>query len=128
MKTEHRSIVDGETQDLSLLMATANDLVAELSDLALAVERCLSRSPDVDEVVSLLREKKARVDTLNTVALEITARLRLSADGSVGLAVPEGLKVRFHELMADFRRLLDRESRIEDLIAGHGFPVSRRLR
>ena len=128
MTIKHHGIVEDETHDLSLLMATAGDLVAELSDLALAVERRLSKSADVDEVVSLLKEKKAKVDTLNTVALEITSRLRLGADGSVGIAVPEGLKVRFRELMADFRRLLDRESRIEDLIAGRGFPVSRRLR
>ncbi len=128
MTIKHQGIVGDETHDLSLLMATAGDLVAELSDLALAVERCLSKSTDVDEVISLLREKKGKVDTLNTIALEITSRLKLNADGSVGLTVSEGLKVRFRELMADLRRLLDRGSRIEDLIAGRGFPVSRRLR
>ncbi len=128
MTIKHRGIVDDGTHDLSLLVAAAGDLVTELGGLALAVERSLSNGTDVDEVVSLLRQKKARVDILNTVALEITSRLKLGTNGSVGLAVPEGLKVKFRELMADFRRLLDRESRIEDLIAGRGFPVSRRLR
>jgi hypothetical protein len=128
MTHRHHGSVDDETHDLSLLMATAGDLVAELSDLAISVEQCLNKSSDVDQVVSLLKRKKAKVDTLNTVALEITSRLNLGPDGSVGLEVPEGLKVRFRELMADFRRLLDRESRIEGLIAGRGFPVSRRLR
>jgi hypothetical protein len=82
----------------------------------------------VDELISLLEMKKSRVNTLNAVALEITTRLRLSPDGRVGVAVPEALKSRFHELMAGFRRLIEQESRIEDLIAGRGFPVSRRLR
>jgi hypothetical protein len=128
MTFEHRGSVKDDTHDLSLLIATAGELIAELSDLALGVERCLGKSTNVDEVVTLLKKKKAKVDTLNTVALEITSRLRLNTDGSIGLAVPEDLKVTFRELMADFRRLLDREARIEDLIAGRGFPVSRRLR
>jgi hypothetical protein len=128
MTLKHHGNTDDRTNDLSLLMATAGDLVAELSDLAASVERCLGRSTDVDQVISLLREKKAKVDTLNAVALEITSRLKSTAEGRAGLTIPGHLKVRFRELMAAFRRLLDRESRIEDLIAGRGFPVSRRLR
>jgi hypothetical protein len=128
MTLECRGGVKDEIHDLSLLMITARDLIAELSDLAIAVERCLNRTTDVDEVISLLNEKKTRVDTLNTVALEITTRLRLRSDGSVGLAVPEDVKAGFQGLMEEFRRLMNLEARLEDLIAGRGFPVSRRLR
>ena len=128
MTSDYRNGVKDETHDFSLLMTTAGDLVAELSDLAIAVEECLNRGTDVEEVIALLRKKKARVDTLNAVALEITSRLGPRADGGTGLAVREDLKAMFRELMAEFRRLLDREARIEDLIAGRGFPVSRRLK
>jgi hypothetical protein len=128
MTSDYRSGVKDETHDLSLLMTTAGDLVAELSDLAIAVEECLNRSTDVEEVIALLHKKKARVDTLNAVALEITSRLGARADDGTGLAVPEDLKAMFRGLIAEFRRLLDREARIEDLIAGRGFPVSRRLK
>jgi len=128
MALKQDGIASDQSHELSLLIAAAGDLVAELSDLAAAVERCLEKSTDVDRVISLLREKKAKADTLNTVALEITSRLGTGTQGGRDLTIPEGLKARFLELMADFRRLLDRESRIEDLIAGQGFPVSRRLR
>jgi len=128
MTLEYRDDVKDQIQDLSLLMTAASDLIAELNDLALAVEGRLSRSSDIDKVISLLQEKKARVDTLNTVALEITTRLRLRTDGTIGLSVPDDLKATFLGLMADFRRLLEREAQLEDLIAGCGFPVSRRLR
>ena len=128
MPVKHQEIAGGEIQDLSLLMETAGDLVTDLIDLALAVERGLGEACDVDDIIGLLRQKKSRVDTLNSVALEITSRLKLNTPGEAGLGVPEGLKVRFRELMADFRRLLDEEARIEGLIAGRGFPVSKRLR
>ena len=128
MTLDYLGGVKDETHDLSLLITTAGDLIGELSELALAVEHCLDKSTDAEDVISLLQKKKTRVDTLNTVALEITTRLKVGSDGSVGLAVPEDVKAMFHELMAEFRRLLDREARIEDLIAGRGFPVSRRLR
>jgi hypothetical protein len=128
MQVKNQTIAKDETRDLSLLIETASDLVAGLQELAEAVELRLGASPDVEDVIALLWRKKSKVDTLNAVAREITSRLRLTADGQVGVTVPEGLKVRFRELMADFQRLLDHEARIEDLIAGRGFPVSRRLR
>jgi hypothetical protein len=128
MTADYRSPVTDEGQELPLLVAAADDLVRELSDLALAVEQCLGRTADVDEVISLLKAKKSKVDTLNTIALEITSRLRSAPGGRSGQGIPQNLRARFRELMAAFRGLLDQESRIEDLIAGRGFPVSRRLR
>jgi len=128
MTLKQQESMKDAADDLSLLIASAEDIVAELSDLAAAVERGISKNTDVDTVVSLLKRKKAKVDTLNVVALEITSRLNSASHGGDGLTLPEGLKSRFRELMANFRQLLEKESRVEDLIAGRGFPVSRRLR
>lgn len=126
MPLENETIRADEIRDISLLIETARDLVADLQDLAVSVELRLGASAAVEDIVTLLWQKKSKVDTLNTVALEITSRLRPGPDGQVGLKVPEGLKVDFREMMADFQQLLDREEHIEELIAGRGFPVSGR--
>jgi hypothetical protein len=128
MQPETKTLTEDRTHELALLIETAGDLVAGLQELAIAVELKLSASADVEEVVTLLWRKKSKVDTLNSIAMEITSRLRLDAKGRPGVSLPGHLIARFRELMADFERLLSEESRIEDLIAGRGFPVSRRRR
>jgi hypothetical protein len=128
MASTNQAVGEGKIRDLSLLMETARDLVSKLGKLADSVERGLIAGTDPDEVIALLTLKKTEVDTLNTVALEITSRLRIGSDGSVDVPVPEELKARFRELMDDFRGLLEQEARIESLIGDRGFPVSRRSR
>jgi hypothetical protein len=128
MHVKNQTMEENEVRDLALLIETAGELVTGLQDLAGSVEASLAGTSDVEDVIALLSQKKAKVDTLKAVALQITSRLKVNADGHVGVVVPEGLKVRFRELMVGFQGLVDQESRIEDLIAGRGFPVSRRLR
>jgi hypothetical protein len=128
MSIRHRDIEDDTTLELSLLMETAMDLVRHLRDLSDSVEKSLGRAADADTLVRLLRLKKEKVDTLNAVAREITARLQLGSDGRPGIVVPENIKVGFYDLMAEFQRLLEEESRIANLISGQGFPISLRNR
>jgi hypothetical protein len=128
MSVNNHTIREDDLHDLTLLVETAGDILRSLNDLAATLEVRLGRGADVDDVIELLRRKKAKVDTLNGVAVEIAARLRGNPGGRAGIEVPGSLRSRFHELMAGFRDLLDRESRIEDLIAGRGFAVTRRSR
>jgi hypothetical protein len=128
MQIDNPTIKGNEIEELALLIETAAELVSDLQEQAEALELQLGASPDVEDVIGLLGRKKSKVDTLKSVAIEITSRFRPKAGGGPGKAVPEGLKLRFRELMDEFERLLTHEARIESLIAGRGFPVSRRLR
>jgi hypothetical protein len=114
-------------RNLDLLLETAIDLVAELNRLSESLDENLRKSTDADSIISLLREKKASVDTLRDLAREIKIHLRVNDSGQPRTPVPEGLKVKFAQLMLDLKRLLKEESRIEDLICGRGVPISRRV-
>jgi hypothetical protein len=116
------------TQNLMLTLETASDMVSEIRGQSRDLNHLLKKQASLDAIVTLLGEKKAKVDTLKELAREIGIQLRVDANGFVGISVPESCKVRFVQLMADFRELLEEESRLEDLICGQGFPISRRVR
>lgn len=115
------------TYDLTLIIETARDLVAELMELSKSLDGNLQSSTDLDTVICILREKQTRVATLKDVTTQIKASLRVDETGKVGIPVPEDVKLKFAELMMDFGELVEEESRIESLIAGNGIPLRGRL-
>lgn len=125
--TDRDSSVDS-LQNLLLALETANDTVSEIRQQSRDLNHLLGRQANLDAVVTLLAQKKAKVDTLKELTREIKTQLKVDVNGRVGILLPESYKVRFVELMADFRELLEEESRLEELICGKGFPITRRVR
>ena len=115
-------------RNLFLITESASDLVGEIRGLSRSLDRSLRSSADLDTVVSLLRSKKAKVDTLTGVVRRLKAELRVDPNGAVGVAVPDTFKLRFAELLEEVRGLVEEESRIESLICGSGLPITRRRR
>jgi hypothetical protein len=114
------------TDDLTLVIETARDLVAQLMGLSKSLDDHLQRVGDLDAVISILHEKKARVETLNEVTRQIRAHLKVDETGNTDIPVPEHVKLKFAGLMMDFRALIEEESRIEKLITGRGIRISGR--
>jgi hypothetical protein len=81
MHVKNQTMEENEVRDLALLIETAGELVTGLQDLAGSVEASLAGTSDVEDVIALLSQKKAKVDTLKAVALQITSRLKVNADG-----------------------------------------------
>jgi hypothetical protein len=109
-------------------MESARDLIAEMKSLLRSLEEGLKASREIDYIVAILEKKKAKVDTLKGLAVEIKSQMLAgrSADGRTTL--PDPVRLRFLEMMAEFRELLDEEARIESLICGQGLPISRGTR
>jgi hypothetical protein len=128
MRNRHVESSEEATHNLVLLIESARDLVGELRQLSQQLDENLQKCVDLDMVISLLREKKDRVDTLRRLATEIRARLRVTDKGEPGIQVSESSKLLFNQLMADLRDLLEKESRLESLICGCGLTISRGVR
>jgi hypothetical protein len=125
--------IQNQTQDdvacnVVLAMESARDLIAEMRSLLRSLEEGLTTAREIDSIVTILEKKKAKVDTLKDLAVEIKAQMLAgrSTDGHASL--PDAVRLRFLEMMAEFRHLLDEEARIEALICGQGLPISRRTR
>jgi len=119
---------DDLTCNVVLAMESARDLIAEMRSLLRSLEEGLKAAREIDSIVAILEKKKAKVDTLKGLAVEIKSQILAgrSADGRTSL--PEPVRMRFLEMMAEFRELLEEEARIEALICGRGLPISRRMR
>jgi hypothetical protein len=125
MLSEHCNTESESKRNVVLLIESAGDIVVDLRQLSGSLDQLLERCADLDEVINLLHEKKAKVDTLRELARQIKVQLRVDADGRIGVELPEGVRNRFIRLMDDLRRLLEDESRLESLICGRGLTVSR---
>lgn len=125
MLLEHCDTESESTRNVVLLIESAGDIVDDLRRLSGSLDELLERCADLDEVIKLLHEKKAKVDTLRELARHIKVQLRVDADGHIGVELPEGVRDRFIRLMDDLRRLLEDESRLENLICGRGLTVSK---
>jgi hypothetical protein len=128
MEPTETQIHNDLTCNVVLAMESARDLIAEMKSLLRSLEEGLKASREIDYIVAILEKKKAKVDTLKGLAVEIKSQMLAgrSADGRTTL--PDPVRLRFLEMMAEFRELLDEEARIESLICGQGLPISRGTR
>jgi PHD/YefM family antitoxin component YafN of YafNO toxin-antitoxin module len=125
METEHGNSTEGAARDLVLVIESARAIVAQLKGMSESLDAHLEKSADLDMIISLLAEKKGKVETLMDVVRDIKSRLKVDRNGSAGVLVPEDIKARYADLMKDFRDLLDREARIESLVCGRGLPITK---
>jgi hypothetical protein len=116
------------TYDLALILETTRDLIAELMQLSNSLSENLRDCTDLDTIISILQAKKTRIATLKDLTGQINTLLRIDEHGNPAVPVPEDAKLRFAELMAEFRELVEEEARIESLLAGNGLRISRRSR
>jgi len=128
MEPTQTQLHDDLTCNLVLAMESARDLIAEMKRLLHSLEDSLRSSGEVSSIVAILEEKKAKVDTLKQLAVEIKTQMLAGRNEDGRTTMPEGVRLRFLELMAEFRVLIDEEARIERLICGQGLPISRRAR
>jgi hypothetical protein len=125
MTFEHHAEGDETAANIVLLIESAGDIVRDLRSLARSLDELLEQSADVDTVIRILSEKRAKVDTLRTLASQIRIQLRVGPDGRIGVDLPEGPKLRFAQLMADLHQLTQDESRLESLLCGSGLTISK---
>lgn len=116
---------DDLTCNVILAMESARDLIAEMKSLLRSLEEGLRTSREIDSIVAILEKKKAKVDTLKGLAVEIKSQMLAGRSGDGRTTLPDSVRLRFLEMMAEFRELLDEEARIESLICGQGLPISR---
>jgi hypothetical protein len=114
--------------NIVLAMESARDLIAEMKSLLRSLEEGLRDSREIDSIVAILEKKKAKVDTLKGLAVEIKSQMLAARSRAGGAALPDALRLHFLELMAEFRDLIEEEARIESLICGQGLPLTRRPR
>lgn len=116
---------DDLTCNVILAMESARDLIAEMRSLLRSIEEGLATSREVDSIVAILEKKKAKVDTLKSLAVQIKTQILAGRSVEGGrTALPDQVRLGFLELMAEFRDLLDEEARVEALICGQGLPIS----
>jgi hypothetical protein len=129
MRTERKQKenLTGSMQNLLLAIETMSNMVSEMRRLSRDLDGLLREQGDPDQIITLLSQKKSKVDTLKELAKEIRIMLRVDEDGAVGISLPESHKTRFVHLMADFRELLEEESRLQELMCERGFPITRRV-
>ena len=116
------------TCNVVLAMESARDLIAEMRSLLRSLEEGLKDSREIDSIVAILEKKKAKVDTLKGLAVEIKSQILAGRSEAGGTTLPDTVRLRFLEMMAEFRDLIEEEARIENLICGQGLPLSRRTR
>jgi hypothetical protein len=116
------------TCNVVLALESARDLIAEMKSLLRSLEEGLKDSREIDSIVAILEKKKAKVDTLKGLAVEIKSQILAGRSEAGGTALPDSVRLRFLEMMAEFRDLIEEEARIENLICGQGLPISRRTR
>ena len=126
MHGEDRLGTDDIDCAVRLLIASARDLILEITVLGKELDEVLRETAEIDSVISALAEKKEKVETLKEVAREITSRLRVGEDGKAGVRVSEETRLEFTSLMAEFRQMLEEEERFEDMVCGQGLQISRR--
>ena len=128
MEPTQTQLHDDLTCNLVLAMESARDLIAEMKRLLHSLEDSLRSSGEVSSIVAILEEKKAKVDTLKGLAVEIKSQILAGRSEAGGTTLPDTVRLRFLEMMAEFRDLIEEEARIENLICGQGLPLSRRTR
>jgi hypothetical protein len=111
-----------------LLLESASDTVDGLRELSRSLDESLEQGAGLNTVIALLQQKKAKVDILRDLASEIRTQLRINAAGQIGVDLPGTSKLRFAQLMADLRQLLEDEARLETLICGRGLTITRGTR
>jgi len=119
---------DDLTCNVVLAMESARDLIAEMKSLLRSLEAGLKDSREIDSIVAILEKKKAKVDTLKDLAVQIKAQILAGRSEDGRTTLPDSVRLRFLEMMAEFRDLIEEEARIESLICGQGLPLSRRTR
>jgi len=110
--------------DIRLMIETAGDLVRDLLGLSSSLENRLDGGAPIDDVISILEAKKERVDTLKRLCMGIRTELHVDQDGRVQTPIPEDIKVRFADLMMSFQKLIDIETRLEQLLCSKGIPIA----
>jgi hypothetical protein len=113
------------SRDLMLAIESARAVMGELTEMAESLDAHLSRSIDLDVVVSMLAAKKDKVETLKNLVRVIKLRLKVDRHGVPGVVVPRDVKARYAQMMEDFRGLLDCEARVESLVCGRGLPITK---
>ncbi|HVP56885.1 MAG TPA: hypothetical protein VMU02_02215 [bacterium] len=111
-----------------LAMESARDLIAEMKSLLRSLEEGLNDSREIDSIVAILEKKKAKVDILKDLAVQIKAQILAARSEDGRTTLPDSVRLGFLELMAEFQNLIEEEARIENLICGQGLPISKRTR
>jgi hypothetical protein len=116
------------TCNVVLAMESARDLIAEMKSLLRSLEEGLKDSREIDSIIAILEKKKAKVDTLKVLAVQIKSQILAGRSEAGGTIMPDSVRLRFLEMMAEFRDLIEEEARIENLICGQGLLISKRTR
>lgn len=128
MENRYSDTSKDATENLVIMLESACETVEDIRALSRVLDENLQQGANLNKTIGLLERKRTKVDILRDLATEIRIQLRISADGRIGVDLPEDFKPRFTELMADLRQLIDEEARLESLICGRGLTISRGAR